>query len=210
MLNATPESRRITLENGRHCYSNGSSVPNSPSSNEVLQVIPSWSDKYFSREKFNVLTTTTSITASGSTTTTTKSSWYRHYVNFSVYISVYCLSDCSYDLDIRAQGSYLPDTCGGTMGLSKPNNGLCCPYNGCNSRGVCVIDYDKKEPICKCDSGYSGVGCENENIIVTNSLATYGIYIGGLLALATVVVCCSFVIMNTFMASLIPQSKKKI
>ena len=79
---------------------------------------------------------------------------------FSVYISVYCLSDCSYDLDIRAQGSYLPDTCGGKMGLSKPNNGLCCPYNGCNNNGFCVIDDVKKEPICKCDSGYSGVGCE--------------------------------------------------
>ena len=95
------------------------------------------------------------------------------------------------------------------MGLSKPDNGLCCPYNGCNNNGFCVIDDVKKEPICKCDSGYSGVGCENA-IVNSPPLATYGIYIGGLLALASVVVCCSFIIMNTFMASLIPQSKKKL
>ena len=78
-------------------------------------------------------------------------------------------------------------------------------YNGCNKHGNCIINDKTNLPSCNCDVGYTGIGCD---IALQDQLPTYGIYIGGLLVIAFLVVFGSFMVMNLFMKSLAPRGKK--
>lgn len=197
-----PNNGSITIQNISNSYSNDTSVPKSPgASSDTLQLIPSYSRSRISTEYYEYINTTTS----GKITTSTIVSGNRNFINTTLYISIYCLSDCTYELLLKSKNSYLSNTCPNGMGLSKSNNSLCCPYNGCNGNGNCVMDHgNTKLPICICDKGYTGKGCAT----ATETSAIYGFYIGGLLVIAFFVVCGSFTVMRSFMNSLAPSGKK--
>ena len=168
-----PKNGSITIQNVLNSYSNNTSVPKSPgASDDKLLLIPSYSRSRITTEYYEYINTTTT----GKITTSTIVSGNRNFINTTLYISVYCLSDCSYELSLKSKNSYLSNTCPNGMGLSKTNNSLCCPYNGCNGNGNCVMDHSNtKLPICMCDKGYNGEEC----ITATETSAIYGIYIGG-------------------------------
>ena len=192
----------ISFDMYANSYSNFTTIPNNPNtSTGKLQMIKAYDAKRITTEYYEYTNTTTS----GTITTSTKVSGNRKFINTTLYISVYCISDCNYDLVLKGGNAYLADTCPQGFALSKSNNALCCPYNGCNKHGNCIINDKTNLPSCNCDVGYTGIGCD---IALQDQLPTYGIYIGGLLVIAFLVVFGSFMVMNLFMKSLAPRGKK--